>query len=576
MKRILPILLVLGQLAGPASGAGAGKPNVLFISLDDLNDWTGCLGGHPQALTPNLDRLAESGVLFTNAHCPAPSCNPSRTAIFTGVPPFRSGLYHNGQKMRDVMPEAVLIPRHFSNHGYWSAGSGKLLHYFIDAGSWDDYFPAKHKEDPFPPTFNPPARPVTLPLGGPWQYVETDWAALDVTDEEFGGDWLVAKWVGGQLARPHVKPFFLACGIYRPHEPWFVPAEYFKPFPLESIQLPPGHRENDLDDIPPAGLRIAKNRYFEHIQRHGQWKQGVQAYLASIHFADAMLGRVLDALETGPHSGSTIVVLWSDHGWHLGEKEHWQKFTGWRRSTRVPLVIRVPKGVPGLPEGTRPGGRCDRAVSLTDLFHTLTELCGLPPSSNTNAARTSLVPLLRDPQAAWPHAAVTQLQTPADFAVSQDGWRYIHYSDGGEELYDTTADPHEWTNLLHGVASAEQQARAARLRALAPENPVPIPETPAASLPSLTWHPAKEGGAPPSMPDGGPVDVTFINHRAQPVELFWIPPAGGARSYGIIQPEGGRRQQTRPGAVWQLRSTDGLPLGHFIIGDRTAKGEIPE
>ncbi len=210
------------------------RPNVLFIAMDDLNDWIGCLGGHPQTITPNLDRLAASGVLFTNAHCPAPACNPCRSAIFTGRAPNKSGLYDNRQQMREVMPNDTIIPQYFRNHGYHAAGSGKLLHYFIDAKSWDEYFPKAESENPFPQTFYPSDRPVNLKRGGPWQYVETDWAALDVTDEEFGGDWSVSKWIGEQLGRKHEKPFFLGCGIYRPHEPWFVPKKYFEPFPLET------------------------------------------------------------------------------------------------------------------------------------------------------------------------------------------------------------------------------------------------------------------------------------------------------------------------------------------------------
>ncbi len=206
--------------AGPALCAD--RPNVLFIAVDDLNDWIGCLGGHPQARTPNVDRLAASGVLFTNAHCAAPACNPSRTAIMTGISPHRSGLYENGQKMREVLPDAELLPRYFSRHGYWSAGSGKLLHYFIDAASWDGTSRRRETENPFH-TLYPDKRPVSLPRGGPWQYVETDWGGLDATDEEFGGDWLVSKWVGEQLRRGHDKPFFLACGIYRPHEPGSFP-----------------------------------------------------------------------------------------------------------------------------------------------------------------------------------------------------------------------------------------------------------------------------------------------------------------------------------------------------------------
>ena len=150
------------------------KPNVLFISIDDLNDWIGCMNGHPQARTPNLDPLASSGMLFSNAHCPAPACNPSRSAIMTGVAPNVSGIYDNRQNMRELLPNEPIIPKYFSQHGYWSAGSGKILHYFIDAPSWDDYFPPKETENPFPSTKYPDKRPVSLPRGGEWQYIETD------------------------------------------------------------------------------------------------------------------------------------------------------------------------------------------------------------------------------------------------------------------------------------------------------------------------------------------------------------------------------------------------------------------
>ena len=472
MKPIVALLAISPLLSG-VSNAAERKPNVLFIALDDLNDWIGCLGGHPQTKTPNLDRLAASGVLFRNAYCPAASCNPSRSAIFSGLPPHRSGLYQNTQKMREVMPQAELLPRYFSRHGYWSAGSGKMLHYVIDPPSWDDYFPEKTKDNPFPRTFYPGKRPVSLPRAGDWQYVETDWAALEVTDEEFGGDWLVTKWIAEQLQREQEKPFFLACGIYRPHEPWFVPKAYFEPFPLESIQLPPGFKEGDLDDVPPVAQRLARNRYFAHIQKHGQWKHAIQAYLASIHFADAMLGRVLDALESGPHRDNTIVVLWSDHGWHLGEKEHWQKFTGWRVCARVPLMIRVPEGAPGLPEGTTAGGLCDRPVSLVDLFGTLTDLSGLPAREDIESR--SLVPLLRDLDADWPHAAVTHLDRPENYAISTERWRYLHYLGAGEELYDIESDPYEWENL---APKPEHAARLADMRALAPKPLAPIHSSP--------------------------------------------------------------------------------------------------
>jgi arylsulfatase A-like enzyme len=565
---------VAWSLAGcrpsPAEQGGDTLPNVLFIAVDDLNDWIGCLGGHPQTKTPNIDALAASGVLFTNAHCPSPACNPSRSAILTGLSPNNSGVYSNAQKMRDILPDAEIMPRYFANHGYWAGGSGKILHYFIDAESWDEYFPDKETENPFPRTLYPEERPVSLPVGGPWQYVETDWGPLDATDEEYGGDWLVSQWIGEKLRAPHDQPFFLACGIYRPHEPWFVPQKYFDLFPLEEIQLPPGYKEDDLEDLPPAGQRRGPNRYFAHIRRHGQWRQGVQGYLASIAFADAMVGRVLDALDSGPHRENTIVVLWGDHGWHLGEKQHWQKFTGWRVCTRVPLMVRVPEGTPGLPEGTRPGGISTRPVNLLGLFPTLTRLAGLPDKEDNDGH--SLVPLLRDPNAGWPHPSITYLSRPGAYSISTEDWRYIRYEEGDEELYNTAADRYEWSNLAE---KPEYAAQLERMRALAPATFTPYVEPLDSSLPALRWQTLEGGAAPPSRPDGNPFDVVFINHRSEEVELFWVNREGGLQSYGLIAAESGRRsQQTRPGAVWLIADTSGNHLGYFRVGDRAARADI--
>lgn len=575
MKFLIQLLAVF-VLSSPVLAAAPGeasRPNVLFIAMDDLNDWIGCMGGHPQTITPNLDRLAASGVLFTNAHCPAPACNPSRSAIFTGRAPHRSGLYDNIQKMREVMPTEKIIPQFLRDHGYHAAGSGKMLHYFIDAKSWDEYFPKAASENPFPETYHPQKRPVSLERGGPWQYVETDWAALDVTDEEFGGDWSVSQWIGEQLGKKHEKPFFLACGLYRPHEPWFVPKKYFEPFPLDSIQLPPGYKENDLDDVPESGQRMARNKYFAHIQQQGQWKQGIQGYLASIHFADAMLGRVLDALESGPNAKSTIVVLWSDHGWQLGEKEHWQKFTPWRAVTRVPLMVRVPKDASvAIPDGTHAGSVCDAPVNLLSLFPTLLDLCKLPASPNCDGP--SLVPLLVDPVATnWNHDSITYMGQPGSYAISGRSHRYIHYADGSEELYDIDHDPYEWTNLAKSPESLE---RLTVFRNKAPKEFVPRIEPTVDSLVKLTWYPFEGGTVPPSKPDGNPFSVHFINQRQQTVELFWMSPEGQAKSFGSIAPGKTKSQQTRPGAVWRIGNPDtDQTYGHFIIGDRTAQAVIP-
>lgn len=553
------------------SQAAETRPNILFIAVDDLNDWIGCLGGHPQAKTPHIDRLAASGVLFTNAHCPAPACNPSRTAIFTGRSPHKSGLYANGQNMRDVLPNAVLMPKHFSQHGYWSAGSGKLLHYFIDAPSWDAYFPDKQTENPFPRTFYPAKRPVSLPRGGPWQYVETDWAALDVSNEEYGGDWLVSEWIGKQLARRHDQPFFLACGIYRPHEPWFVPREYFQDFPLESIQLPPGYREDDLDDLPPAGRRMGPNRYFAHIRKHNQWRPAIQAYLASIQFADAMVGRVLDALEQGPNRDNTIVVLWSDHGWHLGEKQHWQKYTAWRACTRVPLIIRVPSGAPGLPLGTKAAAKVTRPVNLLSLFPTLLQLSGLPADEQHDGR--SLVPLLREPQLAWPYPSITYLAEPGSFSASGHRWRYIRYANGDEELYDIESDPYEWSNL---AAQDEFRAKLEEFRGLSPQTFAPKPEVRDQDLPTLTWHPVQDGQLPASQPDGNPFRIVFRNQSGETVKVQWVSPEGRLKFYSQLAPNQRFQQRARPGAVWAVTTAMDKPLGYFVIGDRPARGDIPK
>ncbi len=555
MKKLLTLL------AFSFFSHAAEKPNVLFIAVDDLNDWIGCLGGHPQTKTPNLDRLAASGTLFTNAYCAAPSCNPSRSAIFTGLPPHRSGLYQNTQKLREVMPDAVLLPRYFSNNGYWSAGSGKMLHYVIDPQSWDHYYPDKEKDDPFPRTHYPEKRPVSLPVGGPWQYNETDWAALDVTDEQFGGDWLVTKWISEQLLKKHDKPFFLACGIYRPHEPWFVPKKYYEPFPLETIQPGPGYKADDLDDVPPIAQKIGRNRYFAHIQEHKQWKQGIQGYLASIHFADAMLGRVLDALEKSPHRDNTIIVLWSDHGWHLGEKEHWQKFTGWRIGARVPLMIRVPKGISTLPAGTRPGTVCDQPVNLVDLYRTLIDLCALP--QKPGISENSLLPLLENPVAPWPHASLTHLDHPQNYAITTQRWRYIHYNGGQEELYDIHTDPHEWTNLAQ---LPQHSAQLAQMRALKPQQIAPTHET----QPGISTFvaeveiSAETQGTPPRSPASStPVTVLFQNHRQTPVKLIWIDEKGTRHEKETILGASRRMVKTFAGHTWLIQNQDGSSLGHI-------------
>ena len=532
------------------------SPNILFIAMDDLNDWIGCMGGHPQARTPNLDRLSKSSVFFTNAHCAAPACNPSRAAVFTGISPNLSGLYSNNQSMRSVMPAAEIIPKTLIRHGYHAIGSGKMLHYFIDAASWNSYFPKKETENPFPRTLYPKTRPLSLPRGGAWQYVETDWGPLEATDEEFGGDYLVTNWVKQQLERKHDKPFFLACGIYRPHEPWFVPAKYFEPFPLESIELPPGYKADDLDDLPPSGKSRGPNRYFAHIRKHGQWKQAIQGYLASIYFADAMLGRVLDALESSAHKDNTILVLWSDHGWHLGEKQHWQKFTGWRACTRVPLMIKTPNTTPGI---------CEKPVSLTSLFPTLLDLADLPAEEHHD--HPSLRPLVENPDAEWPHVAITYLNRPENYSISDVQWRYIRYQNGDEELYDISKDQYEWTNL----ASSDLHRQILEYyRTLKPGSFAPYQVTglnDLKQLPLLSTGIAMKN----SNPVGSKLNVTFLNETKEPVNVYWIDRKGTPVLFFQVPAGQSKPQITRKDATWLITRTNDKVIGHIRVEATDAK-----
>ena len=467
---VVPALLIACASGRDQGGEPPRPPNVLFIAVDDLNDWIEPLGGHPQARTPSLSRLAGEGVLFTRAYTPSPSCNPSRTALLTGKHTSSSGMYSNYQWWRQVMPDAVTLPRYFGDNGYWAAGAGKIFHNNQpDPGSWDDYFPSFEQHMPSSPrpggedTVNMPAFPD--------MYGAFDWAPLDVPDEEMG-DYRSVAWATEQLQRQHEKPFFLAVGIYRPHLPWYVPRKYFDMFPLDEVQLPQ-RIEDDLEDVPERGVEIAHRggNYHEHVLAADQWREGVQGYLASIAYADAMVGRLLDALDASTHAQDTIVVLWSDHGWQLGEKEHWRKFALWENLTRVVLIFRVPEGTGALPGGTPAGARSGRTVSLLDLYPTLVELGGLPNGEGLDGR--SLVPLLRDPDAAWDRPVISTYQF-GEYAIRDERFRYISYIDGSEELYDLEADPEEWNNLAGDSRYADAKAR---LEALLPTEPAPFFET---------------------------------------------------------------------------------------------------
>lgn len=446
------------------------RPNILFVSIDDLNDWIEPLGGHPQAVTPNIDRLASESVLFARNYCASPACNPSRTALMTGLHTYSSGMYSNYQYWREVLPEAETLPQYFTKHGYRAAGAGKIFHNDQpDPQSWEEYFPSR--EDHMPDYSRPmPGRTVNMPVFEN-MYRDFDWSPLDIPDEETG-DYQSVSWVIDQLASEDQRPFFLACGIYRPHVPWYVPQEYFDLFPLDSVQLP-AVLEGDLDDLGDRARELAyrSGNYHKHVVAAGQWQAAVQGYLASIAYADAMLGRLITALDASPHADNTIVVVWSDHGWQLGEKEHWRKFALWENLARTVLMIRVPEQLAAL-AGKKPSpARCERVTSLIDVYPTLVELCGVPEKEGLDGR--SLVPLLNDPSAQWDFPAITTYDF-SEYSIRTARWRYIRYIDDSEELYDHNTDPEEWSNL---AADPMYRSVLEQMRGHVPKDPAPVVET---------------------------------------------------------------------------------------------------
>lgn len=434
----------------PAVAADAKKPNVLFIAIDDLNDWVHHLGGNPQAKTPHIDRLASLGVTMQRSYCAAPVCNPSRAALLSGLRPSTSGVYDNGIDWRKVMTDTITMPLHFKQNGYYVAGAGKIYHEaFARDSDWTEYLRGERK-------YKTPAPTGSDGVGG------IKFAPLDCKDEDLE-DYHTASWIIERMNRKHDQPFFLACGIKKPHMPWNVPRKYFDLFPLDKIELPQV-KKDDLDDLPEAGKRMARPEG-DHAEmlKSGRWKEAVQAYLAAGAFCDAMVGRVLDAYEKSPERDNTIVVLWGDHGWHLGEKQHWRKFALWEEATRAPLVWIAP-GV------TKPQGNCQRTVDFMSIYPTLCDLCGLQTPAHVEGA--SIRSLLADPQASWERPALTT-HGRLNHAVRNEGWRYIRYADGSEELYDETKDPMEWTNLAGDAKYADMKSTLARWL---PEKNAPEPK----------------------------------------------------------------------------------------------------
>jgi arylsulfatase A-like enzyme len=431
--------------------AHSAKPNALFIAIDDQNDWVGPLGVHPLAKTPYLDRLAARGTVFTNAHCQAPLCNPSRTSLMLGLRPTTTGVYGLAPWFRSLekWQDRVTLPQHFKAHGYRTLTAGKVYHGAAGgpkrrAAEFDVWGPAGGIGATPSSKLIPPTPMGNHPL--------MDWGVFPHRDED-KGDYQVASWAIDEIkSAPKDQPFFLAAGFFLPHVPCYATQKWFDHYPDNDTVLPPV-RDDDRIDTPRFSWYLhwsLPEPRLKWTKENSQWRNLVRSYLACTSFVDAQIGRILDALHESGLADNTIVIVWSDHGWHLGEKAITGKNTLWERSTRVPLIFAGP--------GVSRGARCDQPAELLDIYPTLVELCGLSPRDDLEGH--SLAPQLSDADAPRPWPAITS-HNQGNHAVRSARWRYIRYADGSEELYDTKNDPHEWTNLAtvaeHGAIIAEHR-----------------------------------------------------------------------------------------------------------------------
>ncbi|MDF1788594.1 MAG: sulfatase [Verrucomicrobiales bacterium] len=464
MIRLISLLCMIGAVCGAAQS----KPNVLFISIDDLNDYISPLDHHPGLQTPNFDRLAKRSVNFANAHCAAPACHPSRVAVMTGVHPTKSGIYRNlfgahGPRWRHeskVLEEAVVLSQHFRDHGYRAVGGGKIFHTLQwtpgdsqnDANAWDAY-----RGDPLDPISADWPRPEitktqdqNVGFTGKRPLGRHLFGAAPLSLNASQGDGAVVDWAVDQFKAPSDQPLFLAVGLFRPHIPWEVPQKWFDLYPEAEVQLPE-HLRKDLADARSHG----REGWHKWVTDNKQWKHLMRGYLASISYVDHLLGRLLDGLDASPIAKNTIIVLWSDHGFHIGEKENWEKFALWDQTTRTPLFIHAP-GV------SKDGAKTRQPATLSDLYPTLCDLTDLPiPEQCTGK---SLMKQIQNPVAIDSRTSLTSFAFYRDgnepsHAVSDARYRYIRYSDGFEELYDLENDPNEFKNLANELDHAEIKSK---------------------------------------------------------------------------------------------------------------------
>lgn len=465
MKRIPFLFALLAVAPLNLAVAQQQRPNIVMIAIDDLNDWVEPLGGHPDVQTPAMKSLAKRGITFTNAHCQAPLCNPSRTSLMTGRRPTSTGVYGLAPWIRDVpgFADVVTMPQHFHKHGYRTLIGGKIYH-----GGGGKRKGAKLEADVWGPNATVGARPPKklIPPTPGGNHKLMDWGTFPHRDED-KGDWHVASWAVDQIKQmPDDKPFFLSVGFFLPHVPCFATQKWFDMYPDETLTMPP-ILEGDRDDTPDASWYIhwdLPEPRTSWLRENNQLRPLVRSYLACISFVDSQVGRVLEAVDQSPFRDNTIVVLWSDHGYHLGEKAISGKNSLWRNSTRVPLIF----AGPGVPKSKQ----CDQPAELLDLYPTLSDLAGLPAANGLEGL--SLIAQINNPAAGRDRPAICT-HNAGNHSVCDRRWRYIRYADGSEELYDRIEDPQEAKNLLHGESIvASHRAAADQLASWLPSTEKPL------------------------------------------------------------------------------------------------------
>ena len=449
---VLTSLAIVLLKTGCGEAESPSQPNVIMFITDDLSDWVNPLG-YDQAVTPNLDRLAEMGVSFTNAHAPGVFCAPSRTAIWTGLHASTTGCYTNEVFHYDY-PEIQTIQMAFKDAGYNTFGAGKLYHHrsgYVDMRGWDEYFARSQEVIDMAYEMNG-YHQNDVPLPDPHPYgpyygdnfdpnnrgFHLEWGPIDNALEDSMVDAIRTNWAVEVLGREHTKPFFLSLGMYLPHYPNYAPQKYFDLYDRDNIELPP-YYEDDLEDLSPALQKRFQARSGQHkrLEDLDAVEDAVLGYLACVSYADAMLGRVMDALEKSSSRENTIVFFWSDQGFHHGEKGHWGKHTLWERTSHVPFIW----AGPGIAENRT----VETTVSLIDIFPTLAELCGLTVESQVEGI--SLASSLRDPSTAIERNVYLPDDVPGAYSIMNMEWRFILNHDGSEELYNVKEDPNEWYNL---------------------------------------------------------------------------------------------------------------------------------